>query len=71
MLDWNKVVLISDVINGKVGRKSDDEITIFKSTGIGLEDVATMKLLYEKAKKYGLGVEIDLRGKWSQELERK
>ena len=64
MLDWNKVKLFAEVIGGNVKRKSEEEITIFKSMGIGLEDVAVMKLLYEKAKKYGIGSEINIRGKW-------
>ncbi|MBP1357754.1 MAG: ornithine cyclodeaminase family protein [Sulfolobus sp.] len=64
MLDWNKVKVLSDVIGGSVKRERDEDITVFKSMGIGLEDVAIMKLLYEKAKKYGIGNEIDIRGKW-------
>lgn len=64
MLDWNKVRLLSDVIGGSVKRERNEDITVFKSMGIGLEDVAIMKLLYEKAKKYGIGSEIDIRGKW-------
>ena len=66
MLDWSKVVPLSAVISGNEGRKSEDEITVFKSLGIGLEDVAVMKILYEKAKKLGLGTEITVRGKWYQ-----
>ncbi|HII75155.1 TPA: ornithine cyclodeaminase family protein [Sulfurisphaera tokodaii] len=65
MLDWNKVKPISEIIAGKVRRNSEDELTVFKSMGIGLEDVAILKLLYEKAKKYGIGSEIDIGGKWS------
>ncbi|WP_369610936.1 ornithine cyclodeaminase family protein [Sulfurisphaera javensis] len=64
MLDWNKVKTLAEVIAGVVKRNSEDDITVFKSMGIGLEDVAVLKLLYEKAKKYGLGSEIDIRGKW-------
>jgi len=64
MLDWNKVKILAEVIGGNVKREKEDEITVFKSMGIGLEDVAVMKLLYEKAKKYGIGSEIDIRGKW-------
>jgi ornithine cyclodeaminase (EC 4.3.1.12) len=71
MLDWDKVVPISSVIDGQIKRKSEDEITVFKSLGIGLEDVAVMKVLYEKAKKIGLGTEIVVRGRWSPESEKK
>ncbi|MCG2909391.1 MAG: ornithine cyclodeaminase family protein [Sulfolobaceae archaeon] len=71
MLDWNKVYQFSDVVLGKISRTSVDDITVFKSMGIGLEDVAVLKLLYEKAKKYGVGTEINIRGKWSQGSEGK
>ncbi len=41
---------IGEVIAGTLdGRQSADEITIFKSVGIGIEDVATAQLVYRKA----------------------
>lgn len=41
----------------KPGRTSDDEITIFDSTGIALQDSATVPLEYERALAAGVGVE--------------
>ncbi len=67
MLDESKLVTLSSVIAGKVEKKKDDDISIFKSTGVGLEDVAVMKVLYEKAKKQGIGKEIEVKGVWSRE----
>ncbi len=66
MLDESKIVPFSAVVSGKYGRKSDDEITVFKSVGTGLIDVAVMVRLMELANKYGLGKEVSLSLKWSQ-----
>jgi alanine dehydrogenase len=49
---------IGEVIAGrKPGRTSDDEITVFDSTGIALQDSATVPLEYERAVAAGVGVE--------------
>jgi alanine dehydrogenase len=45
------------VIGKKKGRTSDDEITIFDSTGIALQDSATVPLEYERAMAAGVGIE--------------
>jgi alanine dehydrogenase len=39
----------------KVGRTSSDEIIIFDSTGMALQDVMTAAIIYEKAVKSGVG----------------
>ena len=49
---------IGEVIIGKKkGRTSDREITLFDSTGIALQDSATIPLEYERALAAGVGVE--------------
>lgn len=49
---------IGEVVAGKKpGRTSDDEITVFDSTGIALQDSATVPLEYERALAAGVGVE--------------
>lgn len=49
---------IGEVITGKKpGRTSDTEITVFDSTGIALQDSATVPLEYERAVAAGVGVE--------------
>ena len=49
---------IGEVITGKKqGRRSDGEITLFDSTGIALQDSATVPLEYERALSAGVGVE--------------
>lgn len=42
------------------GRTSPDEITIFKSTGIAVEDVVAARLIYEAAIARGLGTAIEM-----------
>ncbi len=39
------------------GRQSDDQITVFDSTGIALQDSATVPLEYERALAAGVGIE--------------
>lgn len=52
---------LSDVIVGKiVGRSSPDEVTIFDSTGLGIWDLATAKLVYHKARREGVGKVVEL-----------
>ncbi|MCL4519390.1 MAG: ornithine cyclodeaminase family protein, partial [Thaumarchaeota archaeon] len=47
-LEWSKVVEIGDVVCGKVpGRQSSKDITLFKSNGSALYDVAVGKLVYD------------------------
>jgi ornithine cyclodeaminase/alanine dehydrogenase-like protein (mu-crystallin family) len=38
------------------GRESEEEIVVFDSTGMALQDVATAAMLYEKAERQGSGV---------------
>jgi alanine dehydrogenase len=47
---------LGEVLSGAVaGRTSEDEITIFKSLGLAVEDVAAAHLAYRKAAERGLG----------------
>jgi len=49
---------IGEVIAGrKPGRTSDGEVTVFDSTGIALQDSATVPLEYERALAAGVGIE--------------
>ena len=49
---------IGEVITGrKPGRASDDEVTVFDSTGIALQDSATVPLEYKRAIAVGVGIE--------------
>ena len=47
---------IGEVLTGKVdGRRSAEEITLFKSLGLGIEDLAAAAWVYEKARRLGTG----------------
>ncbi|MDD4858829.1 MAG: ornithine cyclodeaminase family protein [Dehalococcoidales bacterium] len=51
---------LADIVSGKKpGRRSNDEITIFDSTGIAIEDIACARIIYEKAKQSGKYLSID------------
>ena len=48
-LQWDRVVTLGDILIGRaVGRASDRDITLFKSVGSALEDVAVAALAYAK-----------------------
>jgi len=56
---WERVVELGAIVAGKTpGRTRDDQITLFESQGIALEDVVTMELLYRRARASGAGQEI-------------
>lgn len=60
-LDWSRVQELSAVVAGKLpGRASPADITVFKSMGIGLEDVAVAAKIYELARSQGLGEDVAL-----------
>jgi alanine dehydrogenase len=42
------------------GRASDNEITLFRSLGLAVEDLAATRLVYERAVERGIGTEVDL-----------
>ena len=58
---WEDFVELRDVVAGsKPGRTSPSDITFFKSGGMGLEDVAIGKLIYERALERKVGRSLDL-----------
>ena len=51
-----RLVELEDVVAGKcAGREDPDQITIFKSNGLALEDVAAAGHIYERALEAGMG----------------
>lgn len=53
---WNEVRELSEVVAGQFpGREAAEEITLFKSNGVALEDVATAARVYERARAAGAG----------------
>lgn len=60
-MNWGRVLELGEVVVGRaLGRTSDEDITLFKSNGIAMEDVAVAARLYQKAKQKGIGQEIPI-----------
>jgi ornithine cyclodeaminase len=54
---------IGEILLGKVkGRQSAEEITLFKSLGLAVEDLASAQHIYAKAVERGLGTVVELGG---------
>lgn len=52
---------LGEIITGKkIGRLGDDEVTLFKSNGLAIQDVAAAKLVYDQALKAGIGQRVEL-----------
>lgn len=55
-LNWRQVHEMADIVVGRVpGRTDSAEVTLFKSLGVALEDVAVAHVVYRKALAQGLG----------------
>lgn len=60
-LDWGAVRPLSDVVGGLTpGRAGPEEITLFESQGIGLEDLAAACHVLKRARELGVGTEIPI-----------
>ncbi|MHA2374384.1 MAG: ornithine cyclodeaminase family protein [Candidatus Thorarchaeota archaeon] len=52
---------IGDILSGKkTGRETQDEITVFDSTGLAAQDIAAASVVFQLAQKRGLGKSIKL-----------
>jgi alanine dehydrogenase len=49
---------IGELAAGAIGRRSDTEVTIFKSLGLAVEDVTAAQLAYRRAVERGIGQEL-------------
>ena len=55
-LSWDRVVDLGAILNGDAsGRQSPDDVTLFESQGLGIEDIAVSAVAYERAVAKGLG----------------
>jgi ornithine cyclodeaminase/alanine dehydrogenase-like protein (mu-crystallin family) len=58
---WESVIELHSVVTGKhPGRSSAEQITLFKSHGIALWDVAVAGFIYEEALRLGRGKEMEI-----------
>ncbi|MBO0719271.1 MAG: ornithine cyclodeaminase family protein [Blastocatellia bacterium] len=59
LLAWERVRELRQVVNGEItGRTGESDITLFKSLGIAIEDIATAAVLYRKAREQKAGKEL-------------
>ena len=60
-LSWDRVGELGEVVSGRIpGRTGRDEITLFESQGLALEDMAAAALLLARARAAGVGQEIPI-----------
>jgi ornithine cyclodeaminase/alanine dehydrogenase-like protein (mu-crystallin family) len=56
---WERARSLADLVAGRIpGRERADQITLFKSLGVALEDVAVAALVHAKARAAGIGKEL-------------
>jgi ornithine cyclodeaminase/alanine dehydrogenase-like protein (mu-crystallin family) len=59
LIAWEKVYELAPIVAGLMpGRRAADEITLFESQGVALEDVAAASVVYERARERGIGVPL-------------
>jgi ornithine cyclodeaminase/alanine dehydrogenase-like protein (mu-crystallin family) len=59
LLTWERVKELRHIVAGQMqGRTSDKQITLFKSLGIAIEDIAAAAVIYQKAKEQNRGREF-------------
>jgi len=60
-LDADVMTEVGEVLAGtRPGRTSRDDITVYKSTGHAVEDAATARLVYDRARAEGVGLSLPL-----------
>jgi alanine dehydrogenase len=58
---WSSVVELADIVSGNAaGRIDDEQITLFKSNGVALEDIALAGRIYEITSGQGIGRNVPL-----------
>ena len=60
-ITWDDVHELADIVAGSTtGRQGDDDITLFESQGLAIEDVAAAKHVYETGREQGRGKTLDM-----------
>jgi ornithine cyclodeaminase/alanine dehydrogenase-like protein (mu-crystallin family) len=59
-LQWERVRSLREVVSGKAGRRSGEDITLFKSVGLAIEDLAAAALVLDRAQAADAGEKIFL-----------
>lgn len=59
LFTWDQAVPLSDIVAGRrVARTSPADMTLFESQGIGLEDIAVAGLVYRRAVRARVGIQL-------------
>jgi alanine dehydrogenase len=59
-VDADELLAFSVVLEGTVGRESDDEILVVESVGTAVLDAATAEYVFEEAEARGIGTDVEL-----------
>jgi len=57
-LSWGRVNSLRDVVAGTIGQRQPSDVTVFKSVGLAIEDVAAGAVVLELAESRGMGVRL-------------
>ena len=59
IFSWDKVVQLDSVVSGNIkGRLTDQDVTLFESQGIALEDLAVSEFIYKRAIENNIGMQL-------------
>jgi ornithine cyclodeaminase/alanine dehydrogenase-like protein (mu-crystallin family) len=57
-LNWGRVHSVRDVVDGAMGPRQPSDVTLFKSVGLAIEDVAAGAAVLQLAEAGGVGIQI-------------
>ena len=58
LLSWGRVISLRDVVAGKTGQRQPSDVTVFKSVGLAIEDLAAGSIVLQQAEARGIGVRL-------------
>ena len=62
-LDWDALPELGEIITGRIpGRTARDEITLYESHGMGIQDIYTGHHILEVARQQGIGIDLPVGG---------
>jgi ornithine cyclodeaminase len=60
-IDADRLTEVGEALSGvRPGRRSAGELTVYKATGHAVEDVAAARLVYDRARVEGAGIQLPL-----------
>jgi ornithine cyclodeaminase/alanine dehydrogenase-like protein (mu-crystallin family) len=60
-LDVERLIEVGEVLAGvRPGRRTPNDLTVYKSTGHAVEDAATARLVFDRARTTGVGIQLPL-----------